>query len=189
MADQLREAREGLIQSLGRVSAFWGFSKIVGQLYGLLYLSPAPLSLDDMAVALGASKGNVSINVRLLERLGMVRKVWQRGERKDYYEAETDFWQIVKDILREREKKEFDQALRSVSDCLRLAAEVTGRTGAGTPIRAEAAFVEGRLRRMEEFFKLIDGFVHSVLVLEDLRFPPPFGSGRGGADPAGTPTR
>ncbi|MDO8692199.1 MAG: hypothetical protein Q7R39_19685, partial [Dehalococcoidia bacterium] len=140
--------------------------------YGLLYLSPAALSLDAMAEQLGSSKGNISINIRLLERLGMVRKLWQRGERKDFYEAETDFWKILKDILREREKKEFDQALRSVSDSLRLATGVMVRSEAGTPLRAEAAFVEDRLKHMEDFFKLIDGVVSSLLALQDLQIGP-----------------
>ncbi len=175
MEERLREAKEGLIQSLGRCSSFWGFSKIVGQLYGLLYLSPEPLSLDAMAEELGSSKGNISINIRLLERLGMVRKIWQRGERKDYYEAETDFWKIAKDILREREKKEFDQALRAVSDSLRLAAEVRTRGEAGARVTGEAEFVEDRLKRMEDFFKLVDGFVHSILALEELQLGPGWG--------------
>ncbi len=170
MEERLHEARENLIQGLGRVSSFWGFSKVVGQLYGLLYLSPQPISLDAMADQLSVSKGNISINIRLLERLGMVRKVWQKGERKDYYEAETDFWKVVKGILREREKREFDQALGAVSDSLHTVKEVKAKSRSGTAVQDEAAFLEDRLKRMQDFFTLIDGIVQSAMTLEDLRF-------------------
>ena len=123
MSTPVEEIREGLMEAMGRITSFWGFSKIMGQLYGLLYLSPKPLTLDEMAESLSISKGNVSINIRALERWNMVRTVWVKGDRKDYYGAETDFWKIVKGVLREREKKEFDLALDSVSKLLQKTVE------------------------------------------------------------------
>ena len=75
MSDQIEEISEGIMEAMGRISSFWGFSKIVGQLYGLLYLSFKPLTLDEMAEKLSVSKGNVSINIRTLERWNMVRPV------------------------------------------------------------------------------------------------------------------
>ena len=116
MSNTPEEIREGIMEAMGRITSFWGFSKIMGQVYGLLYLSFKPLTLDEMADSLAVSKGNVSINIRTLERWNMVKPVWVKGDRKDYYEAETDFWKIVKGVLREREKKEFDQALSTVSN-------------------------------------------------------------------------
>src|SRR3990172_4637342 len=115
MNRKLDEVRHGIMDTMGRITSFWGFSKIMGQLYGTLYLSPGPLTLDEMAGHLAITKGNVSINIRALERWNMVKPVWVKGDRKDYYEAETDFWKIIKGVLREREKKEFDQALSTVS--------------------------------------------------------------------------
>jgi DNA-binding transcriptional regulator GbsR (MarR family) len=152
------------MESMGRITSFWGFSRIMGQIYGLLYLSPKPLTLDEMAKGLSISKGNISINVRALGRWNMVRSVWVKGDRKDYYEAETDFWKIVKGVLKEREKKEFDEALSSVSENLKKAQYTNKSTK--TP---ESAFVIERLKKLEDFIMTMDKLVGVILTLEDLK--------------------
>ncbi len=164
MASSSREIQEGLMEAMGRVTSFWGFSRIMGQLYGLLYLSPKALTLDEMAESLAVSKGNVSINIRALERWNMVKTVWVKGDRKDYYEAETDFWKIVKGVLREREKKEFDLALDSVSRLLEksVAAQRAAKD-------EEAAFTAERLQKLEDFIRTMDKLVVTLLTLEDLK--------------------
>lgn len=164
MSASLEEIRDGVIESIGRITEFWGFSKIMGQLYGILYLSPSPLTLDDMVKALSVSKGNVSINIRALERWNMVRPVWVKGDRKDYYEAETDFWKIVRGVVREREQKEFDQALSSVGSSLKKAQELHKAEKS-----AETAFAVERLKKLEDFIGTMDKFVGVLLTLEDLK--------------------
>lgn len=164
MTDTIQELQHGTMDTMGRVTAFWGFSKIMGQLYGLLYLSPKPLTLDDMAESLAVSKGNVSVNIRALERWNMVRQVWIKGDRKDFYEAETDFWKIVRGVLKEREKKEFDQALGAVGG-LRRKGEELHKKDRGP----ETAFAVERLKKLEDFISTMDQIVGMVLTLEDLK--------------------
>lgn len=164
MPEQLEEIREGLMQATGRITGFWGFGKTMGQLYGLLYLSPEPMSLDAMGRCLSVSKGNVSVNIRALERWNMARQVWVKGDRKDYYEAETDFWKILKGVLREREKKEFDQALSSIGDLLKKSKDACKKGS-----NKEAAFVVERLKGLEDFVSTVDKLVAAVLTLEDLK--------------------
>ncbi|MGQ0645393.1 MAG: GbsR/MarR family transcriptional regulator [Elusimicrobiota bacterium] len=74
----------------GELAESFSFNRSIGQIYGLLYLSPAPLSLDDIAKKLSMSKGNASINLRALEAWGAVRPVWISGSRRDHYEADRD---------------------------------------------------------------------------------------------------
>jgi DNA-binding transcriptional regulator GbsR (MarR family) len=164
MSNSLEEIREGIMEAMGRISSFWGFSKIMGQLYGLLYLSFKPLTLDEMAESLAVSKGNISINIRTLERWNMVKRIWVKGDRKDYYEAEADFWKIVKGVLREREKKEFDQALASVSNNLKKAENAHKQDK-----KPESAVVIERLKKLEDFFVTLDKVVGVLLTLEDLK--------------------
>ena len=163
-SNTLEEIREGIMEAMGRISSFWGFSKIMGQLYGLLYLSFKPLTLDEMADSLAVSKGNVSINIRTLERWNMVKPVWVKGDRKDYYEAETDFWKIVKGVLREREKKEFDQALSTVSNYRKKVEDI--HKNAKKP--GTAVIIE-RMKKLEDFFVTLDKLVSVLLTLEDLK--------------------
>jgi len=95
MDQDLLEARQNFIQGMSRISNFWGFPKAMGAIFGAVYLSPTPLSLDEIVEQVGVTKGSVSTNVRTLERLGIVHKKIRLGDRKDYYEAEADFWKIL----------------------------------------------------------------------------------------------
>jgi DNA-binding transcriptional regulator GbsR (MarR family) len=101
MAHDSDHIREQFIDQVGEFAASLGLNRSVGQLYALLYMSPSPLSLDEMAEACDMSKGNASINLRELERWGAVRRVYVRGDRKDYYEPHRDVPQIVISRLRE----------------------------------------------------------------------------------------
>jgi DNA-binding transcriptional regulator GbsR (MarR family) len=111
----------------------------------------------------GVTKGAVSTNVRTLERLGMVHKQIQVGDRKDYYIAETDFWKIVRGVLREREKNEFDQALRTVGESMAMLEQAA-------PDEAELAeFYRVRMGALQAFFDRLDKWVATLMALEDLR--------------------
>lgn len=165
MEDQLQDVRRHFIQGMSRISAFWGFPKAMGAIFGALYLSPEPLSLDDLVEQVGVTKGAVSTNVRRLERLGMVHKHIQVGERKDFYVAETDFWGIVRRLLQEREKSEFDRAIRTVGESL----EMLKSTDPSPEEARLPLHYQDRLQNMQTFFQTLDNLVAMILTLEDLR--------------------
>ncbi|KAA3663593.1 MAG: hypothetical protein DWQ04_09985 [Chloroflexi bacterium] len=163
MNQELQQARDNFIQGLSRISHFWGFPKAMGAIYGAIYLSPDLLSLDELVQQVGVSKGAVSTNVRTLERLGMVHKQLQLGDRKDYYIAETDFWKIVRGVLREREKNEFDLALRTVGESLELVKEIESED------QELADFYQERMKSMQQFFNSLDNLVGTLIALDNLR--------------------
>jgi len=148
---------------MSRISHFWGFPKAMGAIYGVIYLSPTPTSLDELVEQVGVTKGAVSTNVRQLERLGMVHKHIIVGERKDYYIAETEFWEVAKGILQEREKSEFDQALRTVRESL----EMLNSNKKGTEGEL-SNFYQERMQAMQSFFETLDSLVTAILAVEGL---------------------
>lgn len=109
----LREVHDTMLDGLSQLADYFGFSKVMGQLFGTLLLSPGALSLDDMMERLDISKASVSMNMRTLEHMGMVRQVWVRGGngRRKYYEVETDFWQIITNLLNGREMRDVERAI------------------------------------------------------------------------------
>ncbi len=112
----LEEAINMFIQGAGKVSsALLGMiNKAQGQIYALLFISDEPLSLDDISKRLGISKSNVSINIRLLEDFNLVRKVWIKGSRKDYYSAERVYpKKVLRDFL-EKIKKTMEDAITTI---------------------------------------------------------------------------
>jgi DNA-binding transcriptional regulator GbsR (MarR family) len=125
-----------------------------GRIFALLYLQPRPLSLDEVATELQQSKSNVSVNIRGLVGWHLVRPVHVSGSRKDHYEAATDFWRVMQEIMERRFRWNLRQVLGVVAETRRLAAEGTAKTR--TADRPPPAFVAGRLETMEVFFTLVD---------------------------------
>lgn len=118
MDEALQAVNQSTVAGLGRLAGFFGFSEVMGRLYGTLMLSPEPMSLDDLAGSLEISKGSVSMNMRDLERWGMAKEVWMRGERKKYYRAESDLWQVILNVLGSREQREVQVALDVLNDSI-----------------------------------------------------------------------
>ncbi len=124
----LLAVQDSMLDGLGQLSGYFGFSKVMGQLYGSLLLSAEPMSLDDLMERLSISKANVSMNMRTLEHMGMVRQVWVRGkgDRRKYYEAETDFIQVITKILSGREMRDVERALSVMEDNNTLLTQIMG---------------------------------------------------------------
>src|SRR4051794_22383596 len=95
------KARRELVDCTGRLFQRVGLPRSTGQIYGLLYLSPKPLSLDDIVASLGLSKGSASNGTRHLLSLGAIRRVWAPGERKDYLESVGNISAVLRSIYRE----------------------------------------------------------------------------------------
>jgi DNA-binding transcriptional regulator GbsR (MarR family) len=79
-----------------------GLPRSLGELYGLLFISPAPLALDDLVSRLGISKGSASQGLRALKDLGAVREIDVEGARRTYFEADIDLKRLVGGFIREQ---------------------------------------------------------------------------------------
>ncbi len=157
---QLEEVTKEFINNLGRVAAFFGFNRLMGQLYAVLFLSPEPLTLDNMVEKLDSSKGNVSINIRALERWGLVRQIYKWADRKNYYEAETDIWKAVSGILQERERKESQQMIDSLNQSAEMLERVSQSAG---PEAATAQFYLERMDVLRRLFQFSDTLLEMMV--------------------------
>jgi len=159
----LEEVHESMLDGLSQLSDYFGFSKVMGQLYGALLLSGEALSLDDMMERLSISKASVSMNMRTLEHMGMVRQVWLRGKsgRRKYYEAETDFLQIITNILSGREMRDVDRAISVMDEnTALLKAEMAAMDEAD---RAEAELFVERMAQMQTMFRFAQIVITGIL--------------------------
>ena len=160
MSPDLPQIKQGFVEGLSSISQFWGFPKGMGAIFAVLYLSAAPLSLDEIVEQAGLTKGSISTNVRALSRMGLIRPVTRFGDRKDYYEAETDFYKAVRSILKERQNSEFDRAVESVKITLQEL-----ESGEADP---ERSFLIERVRSLNSFFATLDNLFGAVARLEGL---------------------
>jgi len=163
MTTKINQLKQDFTEGLSQISRFWGFPKGMGAIFGVLYLSQTPLSLDEIVEKTGLTKGAISTEVRTLARMGLVHRSSKLGDRKDYYEAESDFYKSIRSILKERQNNEFERALRSV----RVSLEKL-QSGSVTGDEAEVQFVHERLQTLQEFFDAIDSLTNAVIRLERL---------------------
>lgn len=105
---KLPEARQQFISSWGAFGTHWGINRTMAQIHALLLVSPDPLTQDDIMEELNISRGNTNMNIRELINWGLVERVILPGERKEFFTAEKDIWKVVKQIVKERKKRELE---------------------------------------------------------------------------------
>jgi DNA-binding transcriptional regulator GbsR (MarR family) len=109
---KLIEAKQQFISSWGAFGTHWGINRTMAQIHALLLISPDPLTQDDMMEELNISRGNANMNIRELINWGLVERVILSGERREYFLAEKDIWKVIKQIVKERKKRELEPLLR-----------------------------------------------------------------------------
>jgi DNA-binding transcriptional regulator GbsR (MarR family) len=159
----MNDIKSDFVEGMSGISQFWGLPKGLGAIFGVLYLAPTPLSLDELVTQTGLTKGAISTNVRALTRMGLIHPVTRLGDRKDYYQAETDFYRAIRAILQERQSGEFDRAVAAVAQTLQKL-----EAGEGQFDPAERTFLTGRVRALKEFFDSLDALASAVSKLNGL---------------------
>lgn len=160
---RLAAVHENMLDGLGQLANYFGFGKVTGQIFGAMLLSPRPLCLDDLVERLDISKANASINMRTLENMGMVREVWVRGSsgRRKFYEAESNFWKIITNILKSREMRDVERAIRVMDENAR---QLNASLDAMTPEnQALATLYLERIEQMQTLFQFAEFMITSIL--------------------------
>jgi DNA-binding transcriptional regulator GbsR (MarR family) len=113
---KLEDAKIKYIHTWGSLATSWGINKTMAQVHALLLVSTQPLSAEDIMQMLKISRGNVNMNVRALIDWGIVQKEFVVGERKEFFVADKDIWELFKQITKERKKREIEPVLKVLED-------------------------------------------------------------------------
>src|ERR1700746_3602208 len=131
------------------MGSLWGISPTMAEIHGLLYITGAALSMDDIMARLGISRGNVSMSLSKLAEWGLVRRVHKRGDRRDYYESLSDVWEMFTLVASQRKRREIDPILATLRACREhLSPEALGPA-------AEDARAADRRRRVGELLSFL----------------------------------
>jgi DNA-binding transcriptional regulator GbsR (MarR family) len=129
---------------------FWGFKRHMGRVWGVLYMSPEPMSASELTDVLQMSPSALSATLADLSRWGAINKEWVPGQRREYYSAETSIWKMVRRVFEQRElqlvvesAEAFNQALEKIRAAARGAAN-----------QVERQRLEFMLRRLEQLHAL-----------------------------------
>ena len=149
LAAQLDLVEQEFVGLWRRMSALWGISPTMAEIHGLLYISGAALSMDEIMERLQISRGNVSMNLSKLVEWGLVRKVHRRGDRKEYFESLSDVWEMFTLVAQQRKRREIDPILTTLRRCKEeLSPERLGPQAEEGPARE-------RLRRVHDLLSFL----------------------------------
>jgi DNA-binding transcriptional regulator GbsR (MarR family) len=153
------------IEAGGNTTHGFGLGRLIGRMFALLYLHPRPLSLEDIATRLNISKASASLTARQLADWRAIRRVPMEGDRRDYYEAETQFRLIVREGLLPGVRKKLQSAGVQIDRTLAAdpaAAMTTDPTDSPTP--AEAREIRKRLRAARALHGKLNALLGSRLL-------------------------
>jgi DNA-binding transcriptional regulator GbsR (MarR family) len=122
-----------------------GLPRSIGEIYGLLFISPVPLSLDDLVETLDISKGSASQGLRALKGLGAVREVDLSEGRRTYFEPAVELKRLVGGFIREQVRPHLESGRQKLGELATLAANESD------PVRRE--FLGERVERIENWMK------------------------------------
>jgi DNA-binding transcriptional regulator GbsR (MarR family) len=112
---KLNEAKEQFTQLWGALGTSWGINRTMAQVHALLLISPDSLCTEDVMEKLSVSRGNVNMNLRELMNWNLVYKEIKAGDRKEYFRAEKDIWEVAKRIAKERKRREIQPLIASLN--------------------------------------------------------------------------
>ena len=113
---EYKEAKEKFISTWGALGTLWGINKAMAQIHALLFISPKPLSMEEVMEELEISRGNASMNLRHLMEWGIVYKVNVAGERKEYFASEKDVTELSRQIAKERSRREIQPTIKVLKE-------------------------------------------------------------------------
>jgi len=132
------------VAHFGEMGSRWGINRTVGQIYALIYMSPRPLNADDIAEALEFSRSNVSMGLKELQSWRLVRLKHLPGDRREYFEAPSDAWDIFRTLAEERRRREIEPTLTMLRNALLEA-----------PSTPDDAIAQERMQGMHDLIELM----------------------------------
>lgn len=153
--------RSKFIEAGGSTTQSFGLGRLIGQIYALLYLAPAPLALEEIAQQLGVSKASISVTIRQMESWQAVHKIWVKGDRRDFYECEPDFRAILKQGILPTLRKKLETAgtqLEHVATLLQAQNENGDESDEGS------SKINERLEKARKFQRQISSIVDNPLI-------------------------
>ena len=148
--EKLTPVQQKFILHWGEMGVRWGINRTMAQMHALLYLSPAPLNADDICETLGVARSNVSNSLRELQNWGIVKIVHVMGDRRDHFETMADVWEMFRQVLDERKKREIDPTVKILRECVEATA------------KDKDTITHERLVAMRDFFETMSAWYEQI---------------------------
>jgi DNA-binding transcriptional regulator GbsR (MarR family) len=102
----------------GEMGTRWGVSRTVAQIHALLFYLGRPMHAEEISAVLQVARSNVSTSLRELQNWGLIKVVHRAGDRRDHFETAQDPWELLRILVKERKKREFDPTVAFLRGCV-----------------------------------------------------------------------
>jgi DNA-binding transcriptional regulator GbsR (MarR family) len=113
---ELSETMRRYIVHWGEMGSRWGMNRSVAQIHALLFLSEKPLHADEIGETLGIARSNVSTGLKELLAWDLVHVAHVLGDRRDFFSAQHDTWEVIRAIMEGRKRRELDPTLAALRE-------------------------------------------------------------------------
>jgi len=120
---ELAEAKQKFIEAWGKLGSEWGINRTMAQVHALLLITPEDLTTEEIMETLQISRGNANMTLRDLISWGLIEKRHKPGERKEYFYADKDTWNIARQVAKERRKRELDPIIKILDELSKVQGE------------------------------------------------------------------
>src|SRR5580698_4860205 len=164
----LSKAAGEFILHWGEMGTRWGVNRTVAQVHALLYLSPEPLTAEDIAETLSVARSNVSTSLKELQNWNLVHIDNRIGDRRDFFHTSGDVWALFLTVVEQRVEREIVPTLTMLKRC---AVEAQAERPPQTRVTA-------RIIAMQNFLEELHGWYSQIktLPIANLRSLIRFGS-------------
>ncbi|HEX7115559.1 MAG TPA: MarR family transcriptional regulator [Steroidobacter sp.] len=152
---KLTPTLERCILHWGEMAGRWGVSRSVAQIHALLFLAPEPLTADEIAETLSVARSNVSVSLKELQAWDLVSVTHVLGDRRDYFQARKDIWEVLTKIMDGRKKREIDPTIAMLRDAV----------GEAKRDHETSEAVKERIATMLEFLEELSNWYQQVRAL------------------------
>ena len=142
---------QAFVVHIGEMGSRWGLNRTLGQMCGLLYISPEPLNADEIAEALNISRSNVSMGLKELKAWRLVRPATITGDRREYWTTPKDVWELFRILSEERHRREVEPTLSMLRETLMT-----------DPATEEDRYAQQRLQEMYELIELLTNWIDEI---------------------------
>lgn len=139
----------------GEMGTRWGVNRTVSQIHALLYITGRPMHAEEIADTLGVARSNVSNSIRELQSWNLVKLVHIAGDRRDHFETATHVWELLRTIVRERQRREIAPTIEVLRELL-----------ADPAISKEPADAKLRIRETLELLETLTAWSDEMLRLD-----------------------
>jgi DNA-binding transcriptional regulator GbsR (MarR family) len=140
---KLTDSVRQFILHWGEMGTRWGVNRTVAQVHALLYLSPEPLTAEDIAETLSVARSNVSTSLKELQNWNLVHTDSRIGDRRDYFHTSSDVWTLFMIVVEQRVEREIVPTLSVLRRCaIEIQAERPPQPTVAARITAMQAFFD-----------------------------------------------